>query len=621
MKRILFSLFVITLLFVQFFACKKEEDKAASPIVVTASVDSILNTSARVGGNVSSDGGSEVTERGIYWSTSTNPETTGTKLQIGSGTGIYFDKLVGLTKGVKYYVKAYATNSKGTSYGLETTFTTQINLPTVETSAVTEYTLSTAKVGGTVSDNGGYPVTQRGVFWGIKSNTLLNGTKLVIGSGDGEFSQTLTGLTRAVTYYVMAFATNIKGTTYGSEISFTTVPELATVNTVPATKITTTTATIGGNIDSNGGAEVTERGFYLGTSTSPQTTGSKIQVGVGSGAFYNDLSSLGPGVTYYFVAYAINSVGTSYGEEKSFTTNGKAPVAVTFEVIDILASSATVKGKVETNDLSTAVSFEYGTTTSYGNTIDAVGSPTIQAIDTLSAIITGLSPFTTYHYRVKAMNELGTVYGVDSTFTTVLTGIVGTPVSDADGNSYPNIGIGKLYWMTKNLRTTKYNDGSKIPSVKKDSLWNTLTTPGYCWYGNDSTANSNTYGALYNWYTVNTNKLCPSGWRIPSSDEIAELFDYLGGASDAGKFLKESGTAHWNNPNAGTNKFGFTALPGGNRTPEGIFDFKGVQGNWWTASNYSTLTATYFYMLYNYNNSFQSFIHKKNGMSVRCVKN
>lgn len=588
------------------------------PSVITASADSISYTSARVGGNVSADGGVKVSERGVYWGIAAGADTTGVKLQIGSGTGAFFYTLTGLTSGVKYYVKSYATNSKGTSYGRETSFTTQISMPTITTSTITDYTSTTAKVGGTVSDDGGNAVTQRGVYWGLYANPKLTGTKLIIGSGEGVFSQTITGLNRAISYYVVAFATNIKGTAYGEEISFTTTPELPTISTYAASSITSSSAKLGGEITSSGGAAITERGIYWGISPSTITTGAKVTIGTGVGIFSSTIESLLPGTTYFFTAYAINSIGTSYGDEKSFTVLGKIPEATTLAAADITPTTVTLSGLINANDLSTTVTIEYGTTTDYGSWIVANGSPTTEANDTLSASITGLTKSTTYHFRAKAVNVLGTAYGADSTFTTVVTGLTGT-VSDVDGNTYNTIGIGHLYWMAENLQTTKFFDGPNIPKVKEDTSWVKLSTPAYCWYNGDSLLYHSTYGALYNWYTVNTNRLCPSGWRLPTNDEVTELNEYLG--TDAGILLKEAGTLHWNAPNTGaTNEYGFTARPGGNRSSDGTFDYMGVEGDWWTSSDYSTLTASYFYMLYNQSNSFQANINKKNGLSVRCVK-
>ena len=139
-----------------------------------------------------------------------------------------------------------------------------------------------------------------------------------------------------------------------------------------------------------------------------------------------------------------------------------------------------------------------------------------------------------------------------------------TPLTatDIDGNVYHTVTIGTQIWMVENLKTTRYNDGSPIPFVTDSSSWSNLTTPGYCWYNNDTT-NKNTYGALYNWFAVNTGKLAPTGWHVPTDDEWTTLTTYLGGESIAGGKLKETGTTHWRTPNAGaTNEIGFTASSG-----------------------------------------------------------
>lgn len=619
MKKAISIITPIVLLVIIFASCK-EEESSTKPVVETSSVSEILNTSAAVGGKVLDDGGAQVSDRGIYWGISTNPETTGTKLQVGSGTGVYFDTLRGLTSGVKYYIKAYATNSIGTSYGAETFFTTQINLPTVITASISELTTASAKVGGNVADSGGYAISQRGVYWGTHANPTLTGNKLVIGSGAGEFSQTITGLNRTSQYYVVAFATNIKGTSYGEEIYFTTSPALPSVTTYVARKITTNSVEVGGEVSSTGGAEVTERGIFWGTSANPQTSGTKLIVGNGAGEFFSTISNLSPKTTYYITAFATNSVGTTYGSDMSFVTSGGEPATETLEATDITTSSATLSGLISANNLNTTVTFEYGTTTSYGNTATVAENPITENDDTVSVSISGLSPETLYHFRVRAENSLGVTYGADSTFTTVVTGITGT-VTDVQGNTYNTIGIGHQYWMTENLRTTRYNDNTNITKIEKDTVW-VKENSGFCWYSNDSTSHAQTYGALYNWYAVNTEKLCPSGWHVPTNDDFSKLVDFLGNAGIAGGLLKKAGTAEWKSPNTeASNEFGFNALPGGKRDNAGVFDFKSVEGNWWSSSEYSSLTASYFYLLYNYSNSFQAYTNKKNGMSVRCVKN
>jgi uncharacterized protein (TIGR02145 family) len=619
MKKRYYSTVRFLLIIMALFSCDKEE-KIVLPKVDTASVDEIYNTSARVGGRISDNGGAEITERGVYWSTSAAPETSGTMVQIGTGSGTFYQTLSGLTSGVKYYVKAYAINSKGKSFGNETFFTTQINLPIIITSGVTEFTTTSARVGGNITDNGGFEVTQRGIFWGTEPDPRLTGTKMVIGSGNGNFSQTLTGLSQAFTYYVVAFATNIKGTVYGKEIIFSTQPGLPVVVTATVTDIKAYSLKAGGNISSSGGSDITERGIYWGLSPQPQTTGTKLKIGSGTGNFIDSLMKLNPGTKYYVKAYATNSMGTSFGEEKNCTTLGAKPAARNLKYTDLTSTGIRLYGIISANDLSTSVTFEYGTTTSYGGISVPPDNPVTKNTDTVITIITGLLPRTLYHFRIKAENDLGIVYSRDSTFTTVITGITGT-VSDSDGNTYQTIGIGYQEWMTENLKTAKFNTGDSITLAKNDTLWKALTSPGFCWYNNIE-ANKNAYGALYNWYAVSSNKkLCPSGWHVPTNDDISKLVDYLGDAGNAGGILKESGTVNWNTPNTGaTNDYGFTARAGGKRSADGSFDFMKVEGNWWSSSEYSTLNASYIYILFNYANSFQAYYNKKSGMSVRCVK-
>ena len=155
--------------------------------------------------------------------------------------------------------------------------------------------------------------------------------------------------------------------------------------------------------------------------------------------------------------------------------------------------------------------------------------------------------------------------------------------TDGDGNHYSVVQIGTQIWMGENLKTTKYNDGTSIPNVIDKVAWSNLTTPGYCWYNND-VANEITYGALYNWHAVNSNKLAPLGWHIPTDTDWTTLTDYLGGNNIAGGKLKDAGNTHYLSPNTGaTNSSGFTALPGGYRF-EGIFYKKDSLAEFWSST-------------------------------------
>jgi len=192
-------------------------------------------------------------------------------------------------------------------------------------------------------------------------------------------------------------------------------------------------------------------------------------------------------------------------------------------------------------------------------------------------------------------------------------------VTDVDGNTYGTVKIGTQVWMTENLRTTKYNDNTAIPLVTDNTAWSMLTTPAYCNYNNTTSIDTlKNYGRLYNWYTVETNKLCPAGWHVPSDTEWTKLTDYLGAM--AGGRMKKQGT--WSSPNTDAiNDSRFSALPGGPRHyADGSFYGAGDYGYWWSATESDASYAYYRYMLYINAVVYQYGNNKSYGFSVRCVR-
>ena len=192
--------------------------------------------------------------------------------------------------------------------------------------------------------------------------------------------------------------------------------------------------------------------------------------------------------------------------------------------------------------------------------------------------------------------------------------------TDYDNNHYQVVTIGTQTWMAENLRATRFVDGSPIPLVT-DSIWENVTTPARCWYDNDSADVAGTYGALYNFYVTGAGNPCPSGWHVPDSDTWGILTAYLGGASSAGGPLKETGIGHWSSPNVGaTNETGFSALPGGIHSLNLGFIYMTNQGHFWTSHSAILDQAWRIYLNYNdqtanlYTNS------KKEGESIRCIK-
>ena len=186
-------------------------------------------------------------------------------------------------------------------------------------------------------------------------------------------------------------------------------------------------------------------------------------------------------------------------------------------------------------------------------------------------------------------------------------------ITDGDGNVYTTVTIGTQVWLKENLRTTRYNDGTSIPGFTGDE-WEILMTPAYCWFS-DQAANKDVYGGLYNYFAVQTGKLCPSGFHVPSRGEVLILTDFLG--ADAGGKMKS--VTLWNAPNEGaTNSSGFTALPGGMRATD--FIHSGMFGYFWTSTDYNT-NSGYFITL-SFSDALVAEDHRwgSSGLSVRCIK-
>jgi uncharacterized protein (TIGR02145 family) len=302
------------------------EEKSKLPALTTTDVTEISYTTAISGGVLTDDGGSPIISTGVCWSTTANPTISNNKSTESGESGSFSSNITLLTPNTLYYIRAYATNSDGTGYGNQLTFTTlPASLPALTTSSISMFTKTTAVSGGNITADNGGPVTARGVCWGIAPDpTISLSTKTFDGTGTGTFTSTITGLTSGTTYYVRAYSTNSAGTNYGTQVSFTT----ATSATLPAltsggaTNITESSVKVSVNIISDGDLAVTARGVCWSTSQNPTTSGNKTTDGTGTGVFVSSITNLTWGTTYYFKAYATNSLGTVYGNETRFTTNG-----------------------------------------------------------------------------------------------------------------------------------------------------------------------------------------------------------------------------------------------------------------------------------------------------------
>ena len=396
--------------------------ETAIAVVVSAQATNVSYTSAMVGGNVTDDGGTNVTERGICYSTSANPTTVNAKITSGSGLGQFTCNLTDLQDGTTYYARAYAINEKGIAYGEEVSFTTKTKtIATIATTSATNVSYTSATVGGNVTDDGGTTITERGICYSTSTNPTTANTKITNGSGLGAFTCNLTNMQDGTTYYARAYAINEKGIAYGEEVSFTTKTKtIATVATTPATNVSYTSATVGGNVTNDGGASVTERGICYSTSANPTTSNTKISSGSGTGSYACNLTNMQEGTTYYARAYAINEKGVAYGEEVSFTTKGKTtPTVTTNTPSEITYTQAMIQGVV-TDDGGTSVT-EKGIcySISQNPTVDSNKRTNGSGTGTITCVFSDLQDGTTYYARAYAINALGVGYGNEVSFTTM----------------------------------------------------------------------------------------------------------------------------------------------------------------------------------------------------------
>ena len=414
-------------------------------------------------------------------------------------------------------------------------------------------------------------------------------------------------------------------------------PDLPSVITAEITNITQTTASSGGTVTDDGGAEVTDSGVCWSTTGNPTISDGKISCCAGTGSFISRLTKLSPDTRYYARAYATSNIGTGYGNQVSFITDNVSLVGVLSTSVSEIGLTSASSGGFIFNDGGGPIT-EKGVCWSISQdptVFDSKASgefteyPHNEFYQKYTSRLTGLIPGTRYYVRAYVTNSAGTSYGYQVNFTTLsMIPPVFKPdmtygtVTDIDGNIYRTIQIGNRTWMAENLKTTRFNDGSPIPVIIVDDDWKNQTVPAMCWYENDPAIYKDLFGGYYNIYAVKTENLCPAGWHVPGKEEWSPMISFLGGSGIAGGKSKEPGFTHWLSPNRGaTNESGFTGLPGGYRPDK--FVQIGETANWWSTS------SSYYWPDYNvdsyvldYRNTifFLDFsTYYTDGLNIRCL--
>lgn len=505
------------------------------PVVQTSPVSQITPTTALSGGNVTGDGGLEITARGVCWNTNGTPTIYQNSSSDSTGLGIYESNVLNLQPSTVYYLRAYATNNKGTSYGDEVSFITlPPGPPVVTTNSVLYSSHTSVNCTGEVISDGGYTVTQKGFCWDTVSNPTLSNMSIQSGNGPGLFSTTITDLIPEKTYYFRAFAINQLDTTYGSEIIYISPPlgppSITTDNIYP---ITVSGFYCTGTIIHNGGYPITQMGFCWNTMPEPSLENYYNQVDVGTSEISSSIENLTPNEIYYIRAYAINTFDTAYG--------------------DVIS--------IETSDPCN------------GNNI------------------------ITYQ-----------------------------------GEDYELINIAGLCWFKENL-----NVGISMDSLSEPSDNNIIEK--YCY--DDNPSNCELYGGLYSWdemmqYSTDTlaKGICPDGWHIPTDFE----WKLLEGATDTqfpigdpiwdnefsrgydtGKNLKS--TSGWSSNGNGIDIFGFSAIPAGFFRTD-INDYQAIYNQAYLGSSTTNEELKWCRYLQTGNDLvWRNDLGNHFSFSVRCVKN
>lgn len=427
-----------------------------------------------------------------------------------------------------------------------------------------------------------------------------------------------------------AFANGYKGKTFtdspsADSVYFVTMSMLYTpsVSTFPAAEITQTTVQSGGNVISDGGSAVTSRGVCWSTNSMPVATGNHTTDGNGTGSFVSYVTGLTENTLYYLRAYAINSTGTGYGEEIVFTTlqSNTIPVVSTAPVTNITPSAATSGGNVSSDGgagvTARGICWDISSNPAIAGNHSTDGTGTGSFISNLS----GLSGNTLYYVRAYATNSIGTAYGDEISFTTLIPPFACGDVVAYESKNYNTVQIGTQCWFKQNLNVGIRINGIQFPV-------NDGISEKYCY--DDLESNCDVYGGLYPWnemmqysVTAGSRGLCPQEWHIPTDTEQTLLVNYLGGDAIAGGKMKETGTEHWLSPNSGaTNASGFTALPGGCRNCTLIFNFLTYFTSFWTSTEPGAGATHAYYRTLEYNSVTASrYLNEKTGgLSVRCIR-
>lgn len=630
---------------------------ASLPVLTTTTPLAITDTTATCGGNITSDGYSVISVRGICWSKSPNPTLKDSVLSDSLSAGLFSFKIKGLSANTIYYARAYATNSMGTSYGNQVTFTTFQK--------------------GVIADIEGnvyHSVTIGGQTWMTEN---LKVTKYQNGDNIGTTSSIYTDLTYAVapkyqwayngnesnvpvngrlyTWHAVTDSRNIapEGWHVASEAEWTVLQNYLIANGFNYDKTTTENkmakslcSTTGWNSSytiGTPGFEPTQNnstGFTMVPSGYRGFDGYYYNFGVAINIWTSSEKS--STLAYARVCGSSDVYVASYDSNKNYGNAvrciknvASSPFVTTSTPTAITYTTATCGGTITSDGYSAITARGICWSLSPEPTLnDSVMSDSI-SVSSFSFKLKGLTANTVYYARAYATNKIGTTYGNQVTFTTFQKGVI----ADIEGNVYHAVTIGGQTWMTDNLKVTKYRNGDIIGTTS--SVYSDMTyavTPKYQWAYNGIESNVPVYGRLYTWYAVTDSRnIAPEGWHVASDAEWAVLQNYLiangynyDKTTTENKIAKSlCSTTGWSSSTvvgtasyepAQNNSSGFTMVASGYRGVDGYYYILGMGNDIWTSTENSTALACVRGCGYNVTALGSNNLNKNYGFAVRCIK-
>lgn len=580
------------------------QSSGATPTVSTNTGLQYDATGAYSGGTIQSDNGYSITAKGLVWSLDPDPEVSlNTRTNEGPGAQNFNSTMTNLSPISNYYYRAYATNSRGTAYGNTYNFTTQDQLPVVTTFEVTNIGANSATSGLSISNNGS-PILEAGIIW----QSAYNQNDLSIENYDGinnngEGNLEMTNLNRGLTYNVRAFAKNSKGYAYGDIKYFNTISTVPNIDIISITEATTNSATVRigtANWDyiDDGGSQMTVNGVIIGDNEDVSLENYKrIYTNCENGdcpssrynAYFNNLL---PNTTYYVKGYATNANGTGYTEVDTFTTQAGVPVVYGGRVNNVTSNSVTITGNnilanggSDVLESGVIVSTNLEATFYENDDIDPNRIVTNDGtgIGGFDSTANNLLPALRYFFSAYAINSYGIGQEVSDNYQFYTPSQAGSGVTDIDGNFYPTVIIGNKEWMAEDLKVTRFNDGTPITQVTQWDYRFENEIPKYYFV-----ENSYFYNQLV---TTNNKQICPSGFRLPTYEDISSQALSSNSINDDAYNLNYTG---W-------------------LSEDGLFDYNNVGHYWFVNSNPRTYRWQDEVLQIDYQ---QSVI----GSCIRCVK-